>query len=38
MSGPWLPLYGAGAVLMLVIVKKYNTSLIKTFVYCMILS
>jgi uncharacterized membrane protein len=38
LSGPWLPLYGAGAVLMLIIVKKYNKSLIKTFIFCMILS
>jgi len=38
MSGPWLPLYGSGAIIMLVLTKKYNKSIVKTFILCMILS
>lgn len=38
MTGPWLPLYGSGAILLLVFVKQYNKSLVKTFALCIILS
>lgn len=36
--GPWLPIYGSGALLMLVLLKKFNHSISLTFALCFILS
>jgi uncharacterized membrane protein len=38
MFGPWLPIYGSGTILMLVLLKRFNDSIVKTFIFSMIVA